>query len=170
VFPWCFGMEQQDTLHNWSIDYVRVLAEVFGWKIETAPGSRRGPDIVIKHVNPRGDITSVMFVESEIGHDQGGAKKYFESLCKRLAERIREYRGRGVIHIVIVVITNAPRRLSEYLRKEGDKLAKELGLDYIKEGNNFYIVPAALLKKVLPAIFVRAMATDVLIAHEIVAY
>ncbi len=169
MFPWCFGMEQRDTLHDWSIDYVRVLAEVFGWEVETAPGSRRGPDIVTKHVNPRGDTTSVMFVESEIGHDQGGAKEYFESLCKRLAERIREYRGRGA-NIIIVVITNAPRRLSEYLRKEGDKLAKELGLDYVKEGSNFYIVPAVLLKEVLPAIFVRAMAIDMLTAHEIVAH
>ena len=67
----------------------------------------------------------------------------------------------GVRHTVIVVITNAPRRLSGYLKRKGDKIAKELRLDYVKEGFNFYIVPAMLLKEVLSAIFVSSMATDI---------
>ena len=33
-----------------------------------------------------------MFVESEVGHDQGGAQEYFEGLCRRLKPSIEEYR------------------------------------------------------------------------------
>ena len=144
---------------------MRVLAEVFGWEADIAPG-QRGPDIIIKHVNPRGDVISVMFVESEVGHNQRSSEEYFELLCRRLADRIRKYRGEGVRRIVIVVITNAPRRLSNYIKREGDRIAGELGLEYIKEGSNFYIVSAVLLRDVLPAIFVKAIGVDTLVAHD----
>ncbi len=134
------------------------LAEVFGWEVEATHGSRKGPDIVIKHVGLDGKVISVMFVESEVGHDQGNAREYFESLCRRLAEKIKDYGSEGASNIVVVAITDAPRRLSDYPRKEGDKVAKELGLEHVKEDFNFYIVPAILAKELLPAIFVRALS------------
>jgi len=63
--------ENRDTLHSFSIEYVMTLAEVFGWKVRTSKGSERGPDLVIEDVTD-GMVKAVMFVESEVGHDQGG--------------------------------------------------------------------------------------------------
>jgi len=61
--------ETRDTLHDFSIEYVRTLAEVFGWKVRVAEGSERGPDLVIEDVTDD-VVKSVMFVESEVGHDR----------------------------------------------------------------------------------------------------
>ena len=63
--------EIRDTLHDFSIEYVKALAEVFGWKVRTSKGSEKGPDLVIEDVTD-GVVKAVMFVESEVGHDQGG--------------------------------------------------------------------------------------------------
>jgi len=63
--------ERRDTLHDFSIEYVKALAEVFGWRVRAAKGSKKGPDLVIESVTENG-VKAVMFVESEVGHDQGG--------------------------------------------------------------------------------------------------
>jgi len=70
-------------LHDFSILYVKALAEVFVWKVREALGPQRGPDLVIEDVVD-GRVEAVMFVESEVGHDQGGAAEYFDVVAKRL--------------------------------------------------------------------------------------
>ncbi len=43
----------------------------------------KGPDVVIEYrIGDR--VNAVMFVESEVGHDQGSAMEYFKRLSKRL--------------------------------------------------------------------------------------
>lgn len=55
-------------------------------------GSRHGPDVIIIHRGINGDVDTVMFIETEIGHDLGGAKRYFETLSRRLRPIIERYR------------------------------------------------------------------------------
>jgi hypothetical protein len=95
--------ETRDTLHDFSIEYVRTLAEVFGWKVRVAEGSERGPDLVIEDVTD-GVVKSVMFVESEVGHDQGGGGEYFDKLVKRLQPYLEEYREGLTLFIVPVLL------------------------------------------------------------------
>lgn len=149
--------ELRDTLHDFSIDYVRALAEVFGWEVVTAKGSEPGPDIVVIH--KIGDVVdAVMFIESEVGHDQGGAQRYFERLCERLKPLVKRYKENYGERILfrIVIITNAPRRLTAYLRSNRRELEARLGFPLI-EGWTIFIVPVLLFREVLPAVFVRAM-------------
>jgi hypothetical protein len=42
------GAYDRETLHDFSIDYVKVLAEVFGWSVKEARGPRRGPDLIVE--------------------------------------------------------------------------------------------------------------------------
>jgi hypothetical protein len=147
--------ETRDTLHDFSIEYVRTLAEVFGWKVRVAEGSERGPDLVIEDVTD-GVVKSVMFVESEVGHDQGGGGEYFDKLVKRLQPYLEEYRERKVRLFSLVVITNAPKRLAEYVREHRHELSGRLGFPIV-EGLTLFIVPVLLVREVMPAIFVRAM-------------
>lgn len=147
----------RDTLHDFSIDYVKALAEVFGWEVVTAKGTEPGPDIVVIHkINEV--VDALMFIESEVGHDQGGAQEYFKKLCRRLKPLIKTYKevyGEKVL-FRIVIITNAPRRLTTYLRSNRKELETRLGFPLI-EGWTIFIVPVLLFKEVLPAVFVRAM-------------
>jgi len=155
--------EARDTLHDFSIEYVKILAEVFGWRVRTALGRSPGPDIVIEHIlrtDNEEKVDAVMFIESEVGHDQRGAPRYFKELCDRLEPLIKKYRAKygEKVYFSIVLITNAPRRLTEYLREPENRkeLEKELGLTLI-EGWNIFIVPVLVIKEVLSAIFVRTM-------------
>jgi hypothetical protein len=156
---------ERDTLHDYSVDYVKVLAEVFGWRVTVSRGRIRGPDAVIEHVvhTDEGEIVdAVMIVESEVGHDQGGASRYFEGLARRIGPLIREYRSRygDDLHISIVVITNAPRRLADYLKdtESRRRLGETMGLRLV-EGWSIFVVPALIAREVLPSVFVRAMGS-----------
>ena len=134
----------RDTLHDFSIEYVKAIAEVFGWEVETAMGSRHGPDVIIIHRGINGDVDTVMFIETEIGHDLGVAKRYFETLSRRLRPIIERYRteyGDSVL-FKIVIITNTPRRLTAYLRENKEKLGAQLGFQPV-EGLNIFITRTA---------------------------
>jgi hypothetical protein len=156
--------EIRDTLHDFSIEYVKALAEVFGWKVRTSKGSEKGPDLVIEDVTD-GVVKAVMFVESEVGHDQGGGK-YFDRRVKRLQPYLEEYKKKRVRLFSLVVITNAPKRLLKYVREHGHELSGRLGFPII-EGLTLFIVPVLLIREVMPAIFVRAMGAVGLYAPSI---
>jgi GNAT superfamily N-acetyltransferase len=162
--------EPRETLHDFSIDYVKVLAEVFGWRVIPHHGREPGPDLIIEHAMTYYDehvekkvverVDAVMFVESEVGHDQGGAEEYFEGVCKRIRSYVDDYRSKGVDLFSLVIITNAPRRLTSYIRKyvkeRGAELREKIGFNVI-EGLTIFIVPVLMVRDVMPAIFVRAM-------------
>jgi hypothetical protein len=155
-------MSERDTLHDFSIEYVKVLAEVFGWRVRVAPGSQKGPDVIVEHVtrqNGGESVDAVMFIESEVGHDIGSASEYFDKLAKRLKPLVEDYKKRGVKNFSIVVITNAPRRLSRYLREQGRELEERLGFRLV-EGLTVFIVPVLIAREVLPAVFVRALGAS----------
>ncbi|ABL78393.1 hypothetical protein [Thermofilum pendens] len=150
----------RETLHDFTVEYVKILAEVFGWSVKASPGQARGPDVVIEH-SSGGKVDAVMFVEIEVGHDTGGAARYFGALCSRLEGLVEEYRSRyGDVAFTVVVVTNAPRRLSNGLRKEATRreFERRLGFEPV-EGRNVFIVPVLLAREVLPAIFVKALGT-----------
>jgi hypothetical protein len=148
------SLKSRETLHDFSIDYIKALAEVFGWKVREAKGSQKGPDLIIENVvNDR--VQSVMFVESEVGHDQGGAAEYFDKLFERLKPYLDEYVKKDIRAFSFVVITNAPKRLREYFRGHHE-LSEKIGFQLI-EGLTLFIVPVLVAKEVMPAIFVRAM-------------
>ncbi|MEM3906614.1 MAG: hypothetical protein QXZ17_07070 [Nitrososphaerota archaeon] len=150
--------EERETLHDFSIEYVKLLAKVFGWKVKTSLGHEKGPDVIIEHIlGKKEEIDAVMFVECEVGHDQGGAQEYFRRLGERLKKHVEEYRSNhSRIRFSVVIITNAPRRLSNYFRENGDEIEHTWGLKLV-EGFNIFTVPVLIMKEVLPAIFVRAM-------------
>jgi hypothetical protein len=154
--------ERRDTLHDFSIEYIKALAEVFGWRVRAAKGSKKGPDLVIESVTQK----AVMFVESEVGHDQGGGEYYFAELAKSLQSYLEEYKKEDVKLFSLVVITNAPRRLAEYAREHRRELSEKLGFPIV-EGLTLFIVPVLLVKEVMPAIFVRAMGAAPLLAPSI---
>ncbi len=143
----------RDTLHDFSIEYVKALAEVFGWRVVTAPANAPGPDVVIE--NAVGE-KAVMFIESEVGHDTGSSQKYFKKLSERLRPLVEEYRARGVGYFALVIIANAPRRLTKYLRENRKELEEALGFK-LEEGITAFVIPVLLVKEVLPAVFVRAL-------------
>jgi len=150
--------EVRDTLHNVLIDYVKALAEVFGWHVTARKGKEPGPDLVIEHIvsDEKGErVDAVMFVESEVGHDQGGAKGYFEKVCRRVRSYVEHYKKEGVKLFSLVIITNAPARLTKYLREHRNELREKLGFDII-EGLTIFIVPVLMVKEVMPAVFIRA--------------
>jgi hypothetical protein len=162
--------EPRETLHDFSIDYVKSLAEVFGWRIIPHHGREPGPDLIVEHAITYYDewvekkvvegVDAVMFVESEVGHDQGGAKEYFEGVYKSIRPYVNDYRNKGVNLFSLVIITNAPKRLTDYIRdyvkKRGAELREKIGFNII-EGFTIFIVPVLMVKEVIPAIFVRAM-------------
>jgi hypothetical protein len=156
--------EFRETLHDFSIDYVRSLADVFGWRVREAKGSQKGPDLIIENVID-GKVESVMFVESEVGHDQGGAPEYFDKLFKRIKPYFDEYVKGGVRVFSFVVITNAPRRLREYFRKHKHELSGKINFQLI-EGLTLFIVPTILVVEVMPTIFVRAMGAISILASS----
>jgi hypothetical protein len=157
--------ERRDTLHDFSIEYIKALAEVFGWRVRAAKGSKKGPDLVIESVTENG-VKAVMFVESEVGHDQRGGEYYFAELAKSLQSYLEEYKKEDVKPFSLVVITNAPRRLAEYAREHRHELSEKLGFSIV-EGLTLFIVPVLLVKEVMPAIFVRAMGAVGLLAPSI---
>jgi hypothetical protein len=154
--------EPRETLHNYSIDYIKAIAQVFGWRVRASKdsGSQKGPDLIIeeygKDAKGKEKIIVVMFVESEVGHDQGGGGEYFDKLVKRLQPYLEKYRKRKVKLFSLVVITNAPKRLAEYVREHRHELSGRLGFPIV-EGLTPFIVPALLVREVMSAIFVRAM-------------
>ena len=124
-------IQERERLHDYSIETVRIMAELFGWKIKVSPRQMRGPDVVMEQTvideQGREKITAVMFIESEVGHDQGGAPEYFENLAKRLSKYIKKYKDQGVGLISIAIVSNAPRRLSNYFRENRGEVARLLG-------------------------------------------
>jgi len=152
----------RETLHDFSIDYIRVLAEVFGWRVREAKGFKQGPDLVVEDVI-EGRTISVMFVESEVGHNQRGSSEYFVEIIGRLEPYVDEYKEKGVKLYSLVIITNAPRRLSNYVRKHSSELEMRLGFPVI-EGLTIFIVPVLLVREIMPSIFVRAMGAVGLLA------
>jgi hypothetical protein len=158
--------ELRETLHNYSIDYVKALAEVFGWRVREAKGPLKGPDLVIEDiVDDR--VQAVMFVESEVGHDESeGVGKYYDRLSKRLRPYIEEYIKGGVKAFSLVVITNAPRKHANYVRECKHELSKKMPFPIV-EGLTLFIVPVLLVKEVMPAIFVRALGAVGLLAPSI---
>ena len=147
---------ERDTLHDFSIEIVRTMAEVFGLRVDITPAGKAGPDLIIKHPHG-GDYDVVMYVESEIGHDAGGAEAYFDKVANRLRPLIFEDKARSR-HMAIAIVTNAPRRLSVYLKEKGSTLADKLGFDPI-EGWNIYIVPVVLFREILPTVMIRTFGT-----------
>jgi hypothetical protein len=159
------SLEFRETLHDPSIDYIVSLAEVFGWRVRESKGRRRGPDLIIENVvDDR--VESVMFVESEVGHNQEGAAKYFEKVSKRVKLYLNEYVKRDVRTFSLVIITNAPRRLRKYFREHKHELSGKIVFELI-EGLTLFIVPAMLIKEVMPAIFVRAMGAMSILSPSI---
>jgi hypothetical protein len=153
--------EIRETLHNYSIDYIKAIAEVFGWRVRTSKGYQKGPDLVIEEyvrdAKNKEKIVMVMFVESEVGHDESeGVEKYYERVSKRLKPYINEYKVKDVKTFSLVVITNAPRKHANYVKEHEQELSEKIGFQVI-EGFSLFIVPALLVKEVMPAIFVRAM-------------
>ena len=152
-------MQIRDTLHDFLIEYVKVIAEVFGWRVITAPAHKRGPDVIIEHVIKRDGVEvvdAVMFVESEVGHDTGSAPGYFEKLARRLRPLVDEYRRRGVERFSLVIVTNTPRRFTKHLRENRKELENKLGIRLV-EGFTVFIVPVLIVRETLPAVFVRAL-------------
>jgi len=153
--------EPRETLHDYSIDYVKAIAEVFGWKVRAFKGPQKGPDLIVeehgKDTEGRERVGAVMFVESEVGHDESeGVGKYYEKISKKLRPHIDEYRAKGVKDFSLVVITNTLRKHVNYVKRYGQKLSEKMGFQVI-EGFTLFVVPALLVKEVIPAIFVRAM-------------
>jgi hypothetical protein len=64
------------------------------------------------------------------------------------------------------VITNTPKRLTKYIRKRRSELFGKIGFPLI-EGLTLFIVPALLVKEIVPAIFVRAMGAPGISAPSI---
>jgi hypothetical protein len=119
------GAYDRETLHDFSIDYVKVLAEVFGWSVREAKGPRRVPDLIVEDA-VNGKVEAAMFMESEVGHDQQSARRYFEQVAKRLRPCIDEYRGRGLDpSFSLIIITNAPRKLTSYVKARGREISEK---------------------------------------------
>ena len=141
-----------ETLHDFSLKDVEVIAKTFGFETEVNPGNRPGPDVVLRY----GEYI-VVYVESEIGHDTGGSERYFSKLIKRLQSRIEEDRKSSELFFLII-ITNTPRRLAEALPKFSEKF-REIEFSKGELGRDIYIVPALLYRELIPAILVRILST-----------
>jgi len=128
---------------------------VFGWKVCEALGPQHGPDLVIEDIVD-GRVVAVMFVESEVEHNQRGAAEYFSEVAGRLKPFVEEYKKKGVNNFSLVIITNAPRRLTKYIREHRAELEEMLGFPVI-EGFTIFVVPVILAKEIMPAVFIRAM-------------
>ncbi|MCQ5340597.1 MAG: hypothetical protein NO483_02670 [Candidatus Methanomethylicia archaeon] len=155
--------EIRETLHNYSIDYIKAIAEVFGWRVRAFKGSQKGSDLVIEEyvrdTENKEKIVMIMFVESEVGHDESeGVEKYYDRVSKRLKPYINEYKVKGVITFSLIVITNAPRKHANYVKEHEQELSEKIGFQVI-EGFSLFIVPTLLVKEVMPAIFVRVLDT-----------
>ena len=72
-----------ETLHDFSLKDVEVIAKTFGFKTEANSGNRPRPDVVLRY----GEYIAV-YVESEIGRDTDGSGRYFGKFIKRLQSRI----------------------------------------------------------------------------------
>ena len=155
--------EIRETLHDSSIEEIKTLAEVFGWKVKVA-SSQKGPDLVIENIADD-KIVSVMFIESEVGHNESeSAEKYFDKVSKRLKPYIDEYKNMDKkLSFSLVIITNAPRKHTKYIREHKNELLEKIGVKLV-EGLTLFIVPILLVKEVMPAIFVRSMGAIALIA------
>jgi phosphoglycolate phosphatase-like HAD superfamily hydrolase len=152
--------EPYETLHNYSIDYIKAIAQVFGWRVRASKGSQKGPDLIIEECGRGAEgkekIEAVMFVESEVGHyESEGVEKYYDKLSKRLRPYIDEYKARGVEGFSLVIITNAPRKHANYVKEHEQELSEKMGFQVV-EGLTLFVVPALLVKEVMPTIFVRA--------------
>jgi hypothetical protein len=107
-----------------------------------------------------------MFVESEVGHDQGSASEYFNELSVRLKPYVDGYTKKDVRVFSLAAITNAPRRLTNYIREHKHELSVKITFPIV-EGLTLFIVPALLAKEIMPAIFVRAMGAPGILAPSI---
>jgi hypothetical protein len=56
---------------------------------------------------------------------------------------------------LIIIITNAPRKLASYVKARGREISEKAGFNLI-EGFTLFIVPVLFAKEIIPAIFVRA--------------
>jgi len=163
--------KKRETLHNFTIEYVKVLAEVFGWNVKTSKGTRKGPDVIIEHTNAidmQVGPDCVMFVEVETKQAYGCS--YFRKVAGRLETITREYL-RYADYFSLVIITNSPKNLSDHIRscKEcKDSLTQALLRPPI-EGMNVFFVPVLFAKEVLPSIFVRALGAVGRVAPNIPA-
>jgi hypothetical protein len=108
-----------------------------------------------------------MFVESEVGHDQGSASEYFNELSVRLKPYVDGYTKKDVKVFSLAVITNAPKRLTNYIREHKHELSGEKITFPLVEGLTLFIVPALLAKEIMPAIFVRAMGAPGILVPSI---
>ncbi len=141
-----------ETLHDFSLKDVEVIAKTFGFEVEVNPGNRPGPDVVLRY----GDFV-VVYVESEVGHDTGGSERYFSKLIKRLKSRVKQGRKSSELFFLII-ITNTPRRIAEALPKFSKEF-KEIGFSKGELGRDIYVVPALLYRELIPAILVRILST-----------
>ena len=142
-----------ETLHDLSLEIIKFIAEAFNCEVEIRMGHKPGPDIII--TSEMGNIK--IYMESEIGHDTGGAPSYFEDLCNRLKNYIEEDLKRE-IRPFIVIISNTPRRLREYIRKNSEQIGKNLGYNRaVVLGFDIYVIPAMLFTSILPAVLVRIL-------------
>jgi len=140
-----------ETLHNFSLRDVEAIAKTFGFQTEINPGNRPGPGIVLRYES------ILICVESEIGHDTGGSKKYFTKLIKRLQIKVDQDRKSQDL-LFLIIITNTPRRLAEALSQFAEKF-REIGFSKGELGRDIYIVPALLYRELIPAILVRILSS-----------
>ncbi len=147
--------EASETLHDLSLEIIKSIAEAFNCEVEIRAGHKPGPDVIITS-----EMRNIkIYMESEIGHDTGGAPKYFEGLCNRLKNYIEEDLKRG-IRPFIIIVSNTPRRLREYVRKNSEQIGKNLGFNRaVVLGFDIYVIPAMLFTNILPAVLVRTLGT-----------
>ena len=152
--------QRRETLHDFTLEVIRAIAETFGCHVEVNLGQRPGPDIIIRY--PRDTPKLSIYIESEVGHDTGGAPKYFDNLIKRLKKYISEDLQKKRSKF-IMIITNTPRRLRNYIREKSNRqaIAKELGVEDIIEGVDIFIIPAILYREILPSLLCRILSSYV---------
>jgi hypothetical protein len=141
-------------LRDLSINYVKVLAEVLGCRVKEVQEVSSGPELIIEDA-PHGDVQAVMFVRSEIGNAVTAAAVFFNELAKEMRPPVNEYKRKGA-KVSLTIITDAPKRLVEYVRNNKQELSEKMGFEII-EGFTLFIVPALLVKEAMPAVLVRAL-------------
>jgi hypothetical protein len=130
-------------LRDLSINYVKVLAEVLGCRVKEVQEVSSGPELVIEDA-PHGDVQAVIV-----------AAVFFNELAKEMRPPVNEYKRKGA-KVSLTIITDAPRRLVEYVRNNKQELSEKMGFEII-EGFTLFIVPALLVKEAMPAVLVRAL-------------
>ena len=146
-------MPEVDTLHDYSIQDLEIIAKTFGFQVEANPGRKRGPDLVLRHQKV------VVYVESEVGHDIGrSGREYLDNMAKKIRDRIRRNPLEPQQSPALIIITNTPRRVAGALEKKQEKF-RELGFEKAVLGEDIYIVPALLYRELIPAILSKLLTT-----------